>query len=375
MLEYGQLLYRDLESNLQTIVMTHKSILSLLSLSIILASPAVVAKRMGPSAVTVVTEQVDIHQVNQSLSLVGKLEAEQSVIVSSEISGKVDSIHVKANQEVKKGQLLVQLDDDKAKAAVAEAKAYLKDERRKLAEFERLVKRNAITQTEIDAQKTSVEIALARLAAANANLKDLHISAPFSGTVGFIDFSRGKLVSSGTELVTLDDLSVMQLDLQVPERYLSKLSKGMTVTARTSAWGDTEFSGTVVGIDSRINTETLNLRVRIHFDNPNDYLKPGMLVSAEMDFPPVEAPIIPVQALQYSGTKRYVYVVGEDNKATRTEVFLGARIDNEVVIEKGINIGDKIVVQGIVNMRDGVQVQELGVTTSAKRQPQQEEAN
>lgn len=375
MLEYGQLLYRDLESNLQTIVMTHKSILSLLSLSILLASPAVVAKRMGPSAVTVVTEQVDIHQVNQSLSLVGKLEAEQSVIVSSEISGKVDSIHVKANQEVKKGQLLVQLDDDKAKAAVAEAKAYLKDERRKLAEFERLVKRNAITQTEIDAQKTSVEIALARLAAANANLKDLHISAPFSGTVGFIDFSRGKLVSSGTELVTLDDLSVMQLDLQVPERYLSKLSKGMTVTARTSAWGDTEFSGTVVGIDSRINTETLNLRVRIHFDNPNDYLKPGMLVSAEMDFPPVEAPIIPVQALQYSGTKRYVYVVGEDNKATRTEVFLGARIDNEVVIEKGINIGDKIVVQGIVNMRDGVQVQELGVTTSAKRQPQQEEAN
>ncbi|KAB0286546.1 efflux RND transporter periplasmic adaptor subunit [Vibrio fortis] len=355
--------------------MTHKSILSLLSLSIILASPAVVAKRMGPSSVTVVTEQVDIHQVNQSLSLVGKLEAEQSVIISSEISGKVDSIHVKANQDVKKDQLLVQLDDDKAKAAVAEAKAYLKDERRKLAEFERLVKRNAITQTEIDAQKTSVEIALARLAAANANLKDLHISAPFSGTVGFIDFSRGKLVSSGTELVTLDDLSVMQLDLQVPERYLAMLSKGMTVTARTSAWGDTEFSGTVVGIDSRINTETLNLRVRIHFDNPNDYLKPGMLVSAEMDFPPVEAPIIPVQALQYSGTKRYVYVVGEDNKATRTEVFLGARIGNEVVIEKGINIGEKIVVQGIVNMRDGVQVQELGVTTSAKRQPQQEESN
>lgn len=354
--------------------MTYKFILSLLSLSIILASPVAVANNMAPSAVTVVTELVDIHQVNQSLSLVGKLEAEQSVMISSEISGKVDSIHVKANQDVQKDQLLVQLDDDKAKAAVAEAKAYLKDERRKLAEFERLVKRNAITQTEIDAQKTSVEIALARLAAANANLKDLHISAPFSGTVGFIDFSRGKLVSSGTELVTLDDLSVMQLDLQVPERYLAMLSKGMTVTARTSAWGDTEFLGTVVGIDSRINTETLNLRVRIHFDNPNDYLKPGMLVSAEMGFPPVEAPIIPVQALQYSGTKRYVYVVNEDNKATRTEVFLGARVNNEVVIEKGINIGDKIVVQGIVNMRDGVQVQELGVTTSAKLQPQQGES-
>lgn len=355
----------DIKSHLQTIIMKHKSVLTLLSLSILMASPAALAKRMGPSTVTVVTEQVDIHQVSQSLSLVGKLEAEQSVIITSEVAGRVDSINIKANQDVTKGQMLVQLDDDKAKAAVAEAQAYLKDEQRKLAEFQRLVKRNAITQTEIDAQKTNVEIANARLAAANANLKDLHISAPFSGTVGFIDFSRGKMVTAGTELVTLDDLSVMQLDLQIPERYLSKLSKGMTVTARTSAWGETQFTGTVVGIDSRINAETLNLRVRIHFDNNNDYLKPGMLVAADMDFPPVEAPIIPVQALEYSGTKRFVYVIGEDNKATRTEVFLGARIDNEVVIDKGIEIGQKIVVQGIVNMRDGVSVQELTVNRPA----------
>lgn len=361
--------------------MKHKSILSLLSLSILLASPAVLAKRMGPSSVTVVTEQVDIHQVNQSLSLVGKLEAEQSVMISSEVSGKVDSIYVKANQDVEKGQLLVQLNDDKAKAAVAEAQAYLKDEKRKLAEFQRLVKRNAITQTEIDAQKTNVEIANARLSAANANLNDLHISAPFSGTVGFIDFSRGKMVNSGTELVTLDDLSVMQLDLQVPERYLSMLSKGMEVTASTSAWGNTQFSGTVVGIDSRINAETLNLRVRIHFDNQSNQLKPGMLVAADMDFPAIEAPIIPVQALEYSGTKRFVYVVGEDNKAKRTEVILGARIGNEVVIDNGIEIGQKIVVQGIVNMRNGVTVKELGVqaesakSSSANEKPSQEGDN
>lgn len=340
--------------------MKNKIILSILSLSILAAAPAVQAKRQGPQTVTVVTEQVQIHQVSQSLSLVGKLEAEQSVVVSSEVTGKVDVIAVKANQEVKQGQMLIQLNDDKARASVAEAQAYLKDEERKLREFERLVARNAITQTEIDAQKTSVEIAKARLDAANANLSDLHITAPFSGTVGFVDFSLGKMVSAGDELVALDDLSVMQLDLQVPERYLSQISKGMKVTAKTAAWNDAVFSGEVVGIDSRINEETLNLRVRIHFDNPKQSLKPGMLVAADMDFPPMEAPIIPVQALEYSGTKRYVYVVGDDNKAVRTEVFLGARIGNQVVIEKGLDIGQKIVVQGIVNMRDGVAVSELG---------------
>jgi RND family efflux transporter MFP subunit len=340
--------------------MKNKIILSMLSLSILAAAPIVNAKRQGPASVTVVTEQVQTHQVSQSLSLVGKLDAEKSVMISPEVSGKIDVIAFTANQNVEKGQLLIQLNDDKAKASVAEAKAYLKDEKRKLKEFERLVKRNAITQTEIDAQKASVEIAQARLDAANANLKELHITAPFSGTVGFIDFSLGKLVSAGSELVTLDDLSVMQLDLQVPERYLSQLSEGMQVTAQTAAWPGVEFKGEVVGIDSRINQETLNLRVRIHFANPNVQLKPGMLVAADMAFPAIEAPIIPVQALEYSGTKRYVYIVGADNKAVRTEVILGARIENLVVIEKGLDIGQKIVVQGIVNMRDGVAVTELG---------------
>ncbi len=330
-------------------------------MSIMAASPAVLAKKpFGPQAVTVVTEQVQTHQVSQSLSLIGKLEAAQSVMVSPETTGKVEKIAVTANQQVKQGQLLIKLNDDKARAAVKEAKAYLTDEQRKLKEFQRLVKRNAITQTEIDAQKASVEIAQARLDAANADLKDLHISAPFAGTVGFIDFSRGKMVTAGSELVSLDDLSVMQLDLQVPERYLAKLSTGMVVTASTEAWGETIFSGEVVGIDSRINQETLNLRVRIHFSNTENKLKPGMLVSSNMDFPAINAPIIPVQALEYSGTKRYVYVVGEEQVAKRTEVLLGARVENQVVITKGLEIGDSIVVQGIVNMRDGAKVVEQG---------------
>ncbi len=360
---------------MQNANMKSKIVLSLLSLSILAATPTAIAKRQGPSVVTVVTEQVQTHQVSQSLSLVGKLEAEQSVIISPEVAGKVDVIAVKANQDVTKGQLLIQLNDDKARAAVAEAQAYLKDEQRKLKEFERLVKRNAITQTEIDAQKTSVDIASARLDAANANLKDLHISAPFAGTVGFIDFSRGKLVSAGTELLSLDDLSVMQLDLQVPERYLSQLSRGMKVIANSAAWPGASFEGEVVGIDSRINQETLNLRVRIHFDNPTQQLKPGMLVSADMDFPAIEAPIIPVQALEYSGTKRYVYVVGDDNTATHTQVVLGARVGNQVVIDQGLDIGEKIVVQGIVNMRNGVKVAELGSDGRPKVAKSQQEAD
>ncbi len=333
-----------------------KSIALAVLLACTLSTPSYAKRPTSNESVAVVAEEVATHEISQSLSLIGKLEAAESVIISPEVSGKVDRIAIKANQTVKKGQLLIQLNDDKAKAVIKEAQAYLHDEQRKLKEFQRLSKKNAITQTEIDGQKASVNIAQARLEAANAELRDLHISAPFAGTVGFIDFSLGKMVSVGSELLTLDNLSLMQLDLQVPERYLSMLSTGMKVEAKSQAWGDLEFSGEVVGIDSRINAETLNLRIRIDFPNKELKMKPGMLMAATLDFPAINAPIIPVQALEYSGTKRYVYVIGDENKVIRTEVILGARVENRVVIEKGLDIGQDIVVQGLVNMRDGVTV-------------------
>ncbi|ACH66547.1 efflux RND transporter periplasmic adaptor subunit [Aliivibrio fischeri] len=336
-----------------------KSIALVVLLACTLSTPSYAKKTRGNQSVAVLSEEVATHEISQSLSLIGKLKASESVVISPEVAGKIERIAVKANQNVRKGQLVVQLNDDKAIAAIKEARAYLNDEKRKLTEFQRLAKKNAITQTEIDGQKASVDIAQARLDAANADLSDLHISAPFAGTVGFIDFSRGKMVSAGTELLTLDNLSVMQLDLQVPERYLSMLSVGMNVEATSQAWENSVFSGKLIGVDSRINAETLNLRVRIEFPNKELKMKPGMLMAATLDFPAINAPIIPVQALEYSGTKRYVYVIGEDNKAIRTEVTLGARVENRVVIASGLNVGDEIVVQGLVNMRDGVTVKQL----------------
>ncbi|MBD1559722.1 efflux RND transporter periplasmic adaptor subunit [Vibrio sp. S9_S30] len=343
--------------------MNTKSIIPTLLFTFILINPLAIAKEpRGDRSIAVVALEVAEHEVSQSLSLIGKLEASESVVIAPEAAGKVDNIFIQSNQDVKKGQLLVKLSDDKAKASVAEATAYLSDQQRILKEYQRLLKKGAITQTEIDGQKAAVEIAMARLSVVKASLNDLQIDAPFSGTVGFVDFSRGKLVSIGEPLLTLDNLKLMELDLQVPERYLAQLSVGMSVTAESQAWGNTVFQGKVVAIDPRINPNTLNLRVRVHFDNPDKQLKPGMLMAATLDFPPLNAPIIPVQALQYSGTKRFVYVIDENNQAQKTEILLGARIDNQVVVENGLAVGQKIVTQGVVNMRDGVKVREVGAS-------------
>ncbi|MCL1147864.1 efflux RND transporter periplasmic adaptor subunit [Shewanella marinintestina] len=317
--------------------------------------------------VPVVTGLVEQHDLSQSLSLIGKLDAEQSVYIAPQIAGKIKSIQINTDQEISQGQILVQLDDAKAQAALAEANAYLADEKRKLKEFLKLIDKNAITKTEIDAQTASVDMALARLAAAQADLDYHYLSAPFSGTAGLIDFSQGKMVTAGTELLSLDDLSSMRLDLQVPENYLSQLSVGMAVSAKSRAWPDQAFIGKVIAIDSRVNQDTLNLKVRVQFDNPLHQLKPGMMMSATMLFPSVSEPVIPVQALEYSGTNRFVYVIGTDGIAKRTKVTLGARIDNEVLITEGLSIGDKVVVQGLVNMRDGLRVDDLAESALAKK--------
>jgi RND family efflux transporter MFP subunit len=378
------------------------------TLLLTLISNIALAARPAAPAVPVNSDMVAFHQVSQSLSLIGKLQSKQFVSIASEVSAKVTHINVQANQRVEKGQLLIQLDGTKANALLAEAEAYLNDEKRKLKEYQLLVKKQAITQTEYNAQLAAVDIGNARLLAAQVLVDNHRIVAPFSGTIGLIDFSEGKLVSVGETLLTLDNLSQMTLDLPVPERYLPMLNIGMEVSATSRAWDNFVFTGQVMAVDSRVNTDTLNLRVRLLFDNKSGQLKPGMMMSSTLVFDPINAPIIPVQALEYAGTKRFVYVLNESGinskgdtankgnkgngskgngakggnaeknmtakengqnnkeyKVERREVILGARIQDQVLIESGLSIGERIVVQGLVNMRDGILVNDLGQVPNA----------
>ncbi|MFO6424071.1 efflux RND transporter periplasmic adaptor subunit [Motilimonas sp. KMU-193] len=319
------------------------------------AKPTASASRQVEVVTAVVAEQ----GVAQEITLVGNLKAQQSVDLGFQIFAPVADILVAANQVVQPNQVLVQLDDSKARAAVAEAKSVLEEEQRKLTEFVRIVSRGAGTQTELDAQRASVAVAQARLTAAQAALDEYQLRAPFAGQLGLIDVNLGDMKAVGEPVLSLDNVATMQLDLLVPERYLSQLSTGMKVAAHARAWPERSFMGQIAAIDSRVNENTLNVRVRVNFDNPQQLLKPGMLMSADLVFPEQTAPIIPVQALEYSGTKRFVYIVQQDGTVARSEVILGARVDNQVLVQSGLAVGERIVVQGLVNMRDGIAIQDL----------------
>jgi RND family efflux transporter MFP subunit len=312
------------------------------------------ARGVASQATLVETTTVAEHELHQTLNLVGKLEASQSVVIAPESAGRVDKILVQNNQQVAENEVLVVLDTAMAEMNVEEAKLTLAEEQRILGEYERLAEKKAITQTSIAGQRAKVQIAEVKLASAQHDLEELYIKAPFSGTTGFINFSRGKMVSTATELLTIDDLSVMYVDVSVPEKYMQQLSGGgLKATATSQAWPGVEFTGTLKAVDTRVNPDSLNMTARIEFTNSDTQLKPGMLMTVGLEFAPVFEPIVPLQSIEYSGSKRYVYLVGDDNKAMRTEVSLGSSYDEQVVVTDGLDIGDRVVVRGTVKLRDG----------------------
>ncbi|MFQ1788448.1 efflux RND transporter periplasmic adaptor subunit [Aeromonas veronii] len=324
------------------------------------------ALRHSEPAAKAPTRQVNIRTqtVKQSLAeptlkLVGKLAANRSVIISPEVTGRIVKIAVQSGQSVAKGETLISLDAGKQQAELAEQSASLRDENRKLSDMRKLVARGAVTQSELEGQEATVAQVQARLDAARYELSLRTLQAPFAGTVSLIDLSEGALVNSGDTLLHLDELDKLRLDLAVPERYLSLLRPGMAVTATSTAWPDQQFNGTLTTLDSRISNDTQNIKARVMLPNGNGQLRPGMLLNVELALPAQQLTLIPAQSVEYAGEQRFVYRLEADGRVKRVPVVLGETEGETVWVTEGLKVGDRIVVEGLVNLRDGVQVRDL----------------
>lgn len=324
------------------------------------------ALRHSEPAAKAPTRQVNIRTqtVKQSLAeptlkLVGKLAANRSVIITPEVTGRIVKIAVQSGQSVAKGETLISLDAGKQQAELAEQSASLRDENRKLSDMRKLVARGAVTQSELEGQEATVAQVQARLDAARYELSLRTLQAPFAGTVSLIDLSEGALVNSGDTLLHLDELDKLRLDLAVPERYLSLLRPGMAVTATSTAWPDQQFNGTLTTLDSRISNDTQNIKARVMIPNGNGQLRPGMLLNVELALPAQQLTLIPAQSVEYAGEQRFVYRLEADGRVKRVPVVLGETEGETVWVTEGLKVGDRIVVEGLVNLRDGVQVRDL----------------
>ena len=333
--------------------------------------PPAVAR--APTPVRVI--DVQLAQRPSQLPLVGKLQARQSIVITPEVSGRITALPQTASGEVAVGARLIQLDNAKQQAAFAEAEAFLSNEQRKLRDMQRLARKGVVTQNDLEGQASVVEQALARRDMAAVELSQRRLLAPFAGRVSLFDVSLGALVNPGETLLHLDDLASMRLDLAVPERYFSRLQPGTEVTAVTAAWPERTFAGTLEAIDSRVDADSLNIKVRFQFPNPQRLLRPGMLMQVTLPFASEPLPLIPMQAVEFQGSDRFVYLLGPESRVKRQAVVLGESADSQVSVLSGLKAGDRLVVEGLVALKSGQQVKVISdvkptsASTPAEVQP------
>ena len=311
------------------------------------------ARASAPAFVSVAP--VRSERVSQKLEALGNARANESVDVSSKTSNIVTAVMFRDGERVKRGQLLVQLDDAQTRADVAAAEAALAESERLYNRSRELLNTQALSKSSFDQLEATLKANRARLAAATARHEDTVIRAPFSGRVGLRRVSVGTLISPGAVITTLDDTSVIKLDFSVPENFLATLREGLTVRATAPAFPGRAFAGKVASIDSRVDMSTRSVTVRALLSNEDGALRPGMFLNVTLANDEREALIIPEQALTPEAERQFVFVV-DDGKASRREVRIGGRRPGSVEVLNGLAAGEFVIVEGTQKVRDGVPV-------------------
>lgn len=311
----------------------------------------------------VIAASATLKSWSDPIDALGTLRADESITLSTTVTDTVMEIHFRDGELVEAGQHLIQLNDAEERAQLRAARA-LEDERRNaLNRVMQLQERNLSARADVEDNQARLRQATAEAEALEARLANYRIEAPFSGRVGFRDISLGTLVTPGMDLVTLDKLDVMQLDFSVPEVYLGELSPGLTLTATSAAYPDSDFEGEVATIGTRVDPVSRSVTVRAEVENPSLRLRPGMLMQVTLAPAPREALVIPESAIVPEGATHYVwYLHAEDNnRVAWREVALGSRREGEVEIVAGLEPGDWVVAHGTERVREGQTPDLLGV--------------
>ncbi|MFC4654610.1 MULTISPECIES: efflux RND transporter periplasmic adaptor subunit [Rheinheimera] len=308
------------------------------------------------TVVQVKSQTAELSNLKRQVQSLGTVLASESIQVVSNASDYITVLNINEGQTVEKGALLVQLHDVEERARVAELTAQLTEQKRQLDRLKNLTRTQASAQSLLDEQQAKVNTTLAQLDAVKARLNDLTIKAPFSGVLGLRRVSQGAYVSAGTVLTTLDDLSQVRVEFSVAEQYLAQLKPGMQVSSDSVAYPGQPFEGQIKAIDTRLDPISRSVRVHAMVPNPDQKLRPGMLLTVKVTLDQQPAIQISEKALVPLKNKQYVYVIQPDNTVVQTEVEIGQRLPGLVEISQGLTPGQQVVVEGTQKLQTGTSV-------------------
>ena len=335
-------------------------------------------KPKGRPPALVVTAAATQQDVPLQLRAIGNMEASESVVVRTQISGELVKVAFREGQDVQKGDLLFQLDPRSYQAAVRKAEAnlarnrvVLENARRDYERYSRLVKEGIVTQEQAEGFRTRAESAAADLAADQAALESAReqlgyctISAPISGRLGVLTVDRGNVVKANeTVLVTINKLSPIQATFTVPEKELPGLKRHMSagrvqVEAEVPGSIVIRETGVLSFLDNTVDPATGTIRLKAEFANPKRQLWPGQFVNLSITLAlKKDAVVVPSQAIQTGQKGQHVYVAAPDGTAELRPVLSGPVSGGMTVVESGLKPGEQVVIDGQMRVIPGGKIE------------------
>ena len=314
----------------------------------------------GPPPTQVVVFEAKVQPVAETLSLVGNVAANERVEIYAEADGVVQDILFEEGQRVKKGQLIIRLDETKLAAALAETEANFKLSEANFERAKELYREKLVSHQEYDQAAATFAVNRATIDLRRRQLQDARIYAPFSGVTGARNVSPGAVVSvfSRTPLTSLVDLDPVKVEVNVPERFLGQLKIGQTLELNVAAFLGRTFKGEVFFITPTVDPATRTALVKARVPNPTLELKPGMFASLELTLQiRAQAVVIPETALVANGDRLSIYTVDAEQKAQLKPVTIGVRMAGLVEVTSGLKGGERVIVEGLQKVRPGGDVQ------------------
>lgn len=318
------------------------------------AGPAAPA---GPPAasVSVTARVLRADRLENSITSSGNVLANEEVEIRSEVQGKIVRIAFKEGGRVKKGDLLVKIDDSELQARAVQAQAHLKLAQDNEFRMRKQLEIEAVSQKDYDQTASELTLAKGDVQLLKAQLAKTELRAPFNGMVGLKQVSEGAYVSPNTLITTLQEIDPVKIDFTVPGKYSGWMKPGQPIRF-TIQGSETRFQGKVYAVDPRIDPESRTLRLRAVCPNAESRVLPGAFATIEVPLQTVESALtVPSEALSADarGAKVFLFRGG---KAEPRPVQAGLRTDSLVQITNGLAAGDTVITSGVVQIRPGAPV-------------------
>jgi membrane fusion protein (multidrug efflux system) len=313
------------------------------------------APKAASGAVVVEATEVQPADIQDAITAIGTLRSAESVVMKSEISGRIAVISFSDGSRVAKADTLITFDASIQEAQVNQAKAERDLAAAKLKRTQDLFDKKFLSAAALDDARASEQIAQAKLALAQATLGKMSLRAPFSGVIGIRQVSVGDYIKEGADLVNIEDTSSMKVDFRVPEQASGRLRVGQVVGLQSDAFAGQSFPAKVTAVDSAVDPLGRSLLMRAELRDVSQRLKPGMFMRVTLVLETRKnALTIPEESIVTQQGRLLVFKV-VDGKAVSTPVVTGLRVTNKdkavVEVVKGLAAGDVVVTAGQIKIR------------------------